>query len=199
MEALKKRAIKSRDMNILVVSRPVTQLGKNIISKKDPTKFNNKGKGTQKLTHQIENVEGTLVFETGGIDGHVEICVQSLSASRVNPARIALNITARAAVDEMAVVDQPQNEPPLVLDPSQMLSYYTSGITEEMTRLHTRMREVVANAEYSRDVEVGFHQQSVELNKAVFYWPAFRILILIVAGVVQVTSVLNYMKSRHYI
>jgi hypothetical protein len=191
---IKKKALKNRDMNILVVSRPHSILGKqghNVLV--------NKHRGTQKIQHQIEDTEGFLEFETGKIDGHVEICVQSLSATRQSPSRVALNITARATADEHAFVDQPQNEPPLVIDPTALYQLHTSHITGEMTRLHNRIREIVSNAEYSRDVEVGFHQQSVSLNKAVRYWPAFRILILIVAGYLQVSYVLAYLKSRHYI
>jgi hypothetical protein len=194
MMAIKKKANKNRDMNILVVSRPAAILGKqghNVLV--------NKHRGTQKIQHQIEDVEGELEFQTGKIDGHVEICVQSLSATKASPSRVALNITAMAAADEYAMVDQPENEPPMVLDPTAMYQLHTSHITGEMTRLHNRIREIVSNAEYSRDVEVGFHQQSVSLNKAVRYWPAFRILILIVAGYMQVSYVLTYLKSRHYI
>jgi hypothetical protein len=194
MMAIKKKRSKNRDMNILVVSRPAAILGNqghNVLV--------NKHRGTQKIQHQIEDTEGFLEFETGKIDGHVEICVQSLSATKVSPSRVALNITTMAAADENAVVDQPENEPPMVLDPTAMYQLHTSHITGEMTRLHSRIREIVSNAEYSRDVEVGFHQQSVSLNKAVRYWPAFRILILIVAGYMQVSYVLTYLKSRHYI
>jgi len=196
MAKIKNRSIKTRDMNILVVSRPMASLSKTIVTKNP---LMNKNMGTQKLMYQLEKKEGTLEFVTGGFDGHVEICVQSLSATKVNPSRIALNVAIRATADPNAVVDQPKNEPPLVLDPTAMLTFATSGITDEMSRLHGRMREIVSNAEYSRDVEVSFHQQSVALNKAVRYWPAFRIFILVVAGCIQVSSVLGYMKSRHYI
>jgi hypothetical protein len=194
MMAIQKKANKNRDMNIMVMSRPAAVLGKqghNVLV--------NKHRGTQKIQHQIQDTEGELVFETGKIDGHVEICVQSLLATKERPSRVALNITTMAAADENAVVDQPMNEPPLVVDPTAMYQLHTSHITGEMTRLHNRIREILSNAEYSRDVEVGFHQQSVSLNKAVRYWPAFRILILIVAGYMQVSYVLAYLKSRHYI
>jgi hypothetical protein len=196
MLAIKKKnkASKKRDMNIMVVSRPAT-----ILNNKGHSVLVNKNRGTQKIHHQIEDYEGELLFETGKIDGHVEICVQSLSATSASPSRVALNITVQATADENAIVDQPQNEPPMVLDPTAMYQLHTSHITGEMTRLHNRIREIVSNAEYSRDVEVGFHQQSVSLNKAVRYWPAFRILILIVAGYLQVSYVLGYLKSRHYI
>lgn len=194
MQAMKKKALKNRDMNIMVVSRPAAILGNqghNVLV--------NKHRGTQKIQHQVEDTEGELVFETGKIDGHVEICIQSLSATAASPSRVALNITVQASADENAMVDQPENEPPMVLDPTEMYQQHTSHITGEMTRLHNRIREIVSNAEYSRDVEVGFHQQSVSLNKAVRYWPAFRVLILIVAGYMQVSYVLGYLKSRHYI
>jgi hypothetical protein len=195
MLEIKKKALKNRDMNIMVVSRPMSMLGQqgghNVLV--------NKNRGTQKIVHQLEDKEGVLQFETGKIDGHVEICVQSLLATRQSPVRVGLNITAKSAPDENAMVDQPQYEPPLVLDPTRMLQFHTGGITDEMTKMHERVRDIVKYAEYSRDAEVGFHAHSLELNKAVRYWPAFRILILIVAGFLQVHYVLSYMKSRHYI
>jgi len=149
--------------------------------------------GTGKIREQLTERQGVIEFVTGSFDGLVEICVQSLSASQESPSRVALNITTKVEPTEK------EETPPPVMDQGQAmrLRLETNRIGGELTRMEMRTREIMANAEYARDRELSFHEQSISLNKAVRYWPMFRILILVFAGYLQVSHVIQYMKSRH--
>jgi len=67
----------------------------------------------------------------------------------------------------------------------------------ELSTFEGRAKDLLKNSEFSKEQEVKFHNKSVKLNNAVKYWPIFRILVLVVAGYVQATHVITYMKRKH--
>jgi hypothetical protein len=79
----------------------------------------------------------------------------------------------------------------------QIIETQTSRISGELMRMQRRADSIAGDADFSKEREAKFHDKSVALNKAVRFWPMFRMFILGVGGYLQVTSVISYMKSKH--
>jgi hypothetical protein len=183
MELLKKarHGRKGHDTNILLYQR------------EEGSTFHRRGKanptGSGKIRQQIDQRAGSVEFRTGEVDGPVEVCVQSYSASRQLPVRVALNVTSKAS-----------EEPPVIplqyADIAEQLNVHMSKITVDLKRSQEKLKNIMANAGYAREMEVGFHGKSLSLSTAIRYWPMFRMAVLIFAGFLQVRHVVQYMKSR---
>ena len=154
--------------------------------------------GTQKLRQTLEDQRGTIEFMTGDADGLIEICPQAYGATRLNPSRISLKVTSKGEQSEEQKEARKllkQNGPSL--EEEFLVKAQGSQISQELQRMEEKVYELISNTEVSKDREVEFHQQILDLNRAVRYWPMFRILILLVAGYMQVSHIIKFMKSRH--
>ena len=160
--------------------------------------------GTGKLRIQIDKDKGKVHFYTGNQAGVLEICKQSYIATRMNPRRIALHVTERAATSQeklknIAITDENEEEEkvPDNKQDNAILNVETSRISLELSRMEEKMHELASHAEHSKDTEQDFHLKQVRLHRAVRYWPIFRMVVVIIAGIVQTVFAFNHMKSRH--
>jgi len=167
----------------------------------DKTRKRVKPTGTRTLRQSVEAEKGTMQFYTGNTAGFLDICIQAYKATPSKPRRIGLNIKKKGAT----LQEQQQNAP---LQKKQeefsdkdlsnsILTVESSHISIELEKLESKMSEMASNAERSKDIEQNFFSKSVDLNKAVVYWPLFRIVVVMIAGFVQAHLVVSYMRSRH--
>ena len=159
--------------------------------------------GTRKLREDLTEKSGRLEFMTGDRDGFIEICMQAYLASSTDPRRFGI------AVSKMSVEDyekqkedakkqaQKDVEVPANIQTDMLVKVETSRITTELERFTKRIQDISNTAQSSKERESSFHQSSVFLSRAVRRYPIFRICILLVAGYVQASHVVRYMRSRH--
>jgi hypothetical protein len=163
---------------------------------------NNK-EGTRKLREDLTETDGKLVFLTGSQDGHVEICAQAYTATKAAPRRMGWRITTLPASEyeeqqkNLKTKTQKEVELPKKIADEMLLKVETSRITTELERFTKRIQDIGNGASQSKDRESAFHLVSVKLSRAIRRWPIFRICILLIAGYLQVSHVVKYMKSRH--
>jgi emp24/gp25L/p24 family/GOLD len=152
-----------------------------------------------KRREQLESPEGSFEYETLEFDGQLEICVQSYTATADAPSRVAVSIDIKSENEEIAA----QLEAELKLlnarleAENHVVKEETSRITSELIRMQRRALMIASDAQFSKAREEAFHSQSIALNRAVKYWPMIRLAVLLIGGYLQVTHVVNFMKSRH--
>lgn len=154
----------------------------------------------EKIRQPLEQRSGMMEYDTHQLnDGSIEFCIQSYTASSETPSRVSLVVeqeSERKVIErEMAAERQLMGEN--LAEENALVKAETSRITAELMRMHRRSKAIAGDASYSMDREASFQQQSIVLNQAVKYWPMFRMFILLVAGYVQVTNVVGYMKKKH--
>ncbi|KAL7575806.1 hypothetical protein ACA910_003131 [Epithemia clementina (nom. ined.)] len=192
----RRESFAGQDMTILVFQR------NNEASWTERAKPRDKVTGSGKIRLQIENEKGDIHFYTGNSAGILEICQQSYKATPATPRRLALNITQRAATAQeqlknTAITDQEEEKIPDKDQTNAILNVETSRISLELGRMEEKLKELVSHSEHSMDMEQDFHKKQVRLNRAVRYWPMFRMAVVIVAGIVQTIWAVNHMRSRH--
>lgn len=159
--------------------------------------------GTRKLRQDITETSGRLEFLTGDRDGFIEICAQAYLATSTEPRRFGMavskmsmeeyedekNKVKKEARNDVKVPDNIQSE--------MLVKVETSRITTELERFTKRIQDISNTAQSSKERESSFHQSSISLSRAVRRYPIFRICILLVAGYMQASHVVKYMRSRH--
>eukprot|EP00523_Entomoneis_sp_CCMP467_P004432 CAMPEP_0168749438 /NCGR_PEP_ID=MMETSP0724-20121128/16716_1 /TAXON_ID=265536 /ORGANISM="Amphiprora sp., Strain CCMP467" /LENGTH=242 /DNA_ID=CAMNT_0008797347 /DNA_START=155 /DNA_END=883 /DNA_ORIENTATION=+ len=192
----RKDYFRGHDMSISLTQREENKFGWN-----EKNRRRTKTTGSQKLRQLIDTETGTIDFYTGNTAGVLECCVQSYKATARNTRRLGLNITQRSATaqeqKQNAPLQQDQEKIPDNVQQDSILTVETSHISIELERMEAKLSELAANSGRSKDIEQDFHSKSIYLNQAVKNWPMFRIVIAIVAGVMQAHLVVSYMRARH--
>ena len=159
-------------------------------------------KGTRKLREDITNRHGQIEFFTGERDGFVEICVQAYLATAKDPRRFGMSVVLKSM--EVYNREKEAKEPvkafpnvPQQIQSDMTLAVETSRITKELERHKQRVQDISGNMAASKDRQASFHETSVSLSRGVRRYPIFRICILLVAGYMQASHVVRYMRSRH--
>jgi hypothetical protein len=151
---------------------------------------------------QLEEMTGVMFFRTPDWVGYLEICVQCFDATYQTPSRISLNITS--SEDSLRLYEAISKSNSMseelrkrLKQSQQVLKTETSGITRELGKLDSLVASIFKQSQVSAGRNVEFQENSLKLNKAVRYWPMFRIVILMIGGYLQVSFVLDYMKRKH--
>jgi hypothetical protein len=187
-----------KDINILIQQREDDYL-RHLAEKR--TEPNIPRPPTNKLRVQLDNREGVLEFPTAS-DGNsvVEICLQSYFATQEDPSRVGLNLTVVVPDDsayEIKEAQMSEEQIALIQQSNRVIKSQTSGITQELLRLEKDVINIRKDVGRSSRQAVDFQIKSEKLNNAVYYWPIFRIFVLLLTGYLQVSHVLNYMKKHH--
>ena len=157
----------------------------------------------RKMRHQVEATIGSFEFDLNREhDDYLEICIQSYSASTERPSRVTVDVTGVKSEEEIDMerqLQQMQNEHLIkhIENTNQMVKTQTSRISSELIRMQRRTETIVREIEFSIERENEFRAKSVSLNNAVRYYPMARIIIILMAAIIQIHYIVDYMKSKH--
>jgi hypothetical protein len=155
--------------------------------------------GQGRVREELSQKSGKVHFLTGQNDGTVEICVQSVLASIKNPARFALRVS-------MAAAPEPETAPEASEEGKDgskeglahaEITSNLSRLDRDLQTLHNRVKACLNNADFNKDQEAAFHNQSVDMNRAATYWPLIQLMILIITGFTQANHIVRYLKTHH--
>jgi len=182
-----------KDINISITPRDAS--GALLTKRSNPT-----GNIPVKHREQLDVKKGIFYYETAQLDGNLEVCIQSYTASMETPSRVALSVSTHSADDD-DILQQLESERIMLNrkleSENKVIKEETSRITAELMRMQRRAKSIAGDAQFSKKREETFHNQSVSLNKAVKFWPIVRMVVVAIGGYLQVSHVIAYMKSRH--
>ena len=160
--------------------------------------------GVGRIREELTKRDGVINFQTNELDGKVDICVQSIVASTKAPARISLNVTVEPTEggdDTTTSKDAAEKEPmlgPLGMESSEVKAQM-GRFERDLATLKSRVKNIISNADFNKEQAVEFHEQSVAMNRAATYWPIIHLCCIIIAGFMQATNIVSYMKQRHIV
>jgi len=153
----------------------------------------------EELTHK----KGRIEFMTGNDSGTVEICVQSIIASTKKPTRVHIKVDMLADDEEYnddeyggEYSEEQQAKDPDHLEHKELASKM-SRLERDMKTLNNRVKAALNNADFNKDQETIFHEQSISMNRASKYWPIIQLIVLIITGFTQANHIVRYLKSHH--
>jgi len=193
LERMKEK--KMRDMSITVTQK--AGLAGALSSRQRKRYGDEKVTGQGRIREDLVKREGTIEFLTGEEDGTVDICVQSIIANRNAPSRISLSVLMEAddsEVDEEESGKEDQASDRLGHDE---VKTQMSRLERDLQTLNNRVRAILNNADFNKDQEVAFHDQSVSMHSASMYWPIIQVLVIVITGITQAHHIITYMRSHH--
>jgi emp24/gp25L/p24 family/GOLD len=192
LERMKEK--KMRDMSITVTQKAGLTGILSTRQRKQYGEESDKIMGQGRVREELTKRQGTILFLTGEDDGTIDICVQSIVANRNSPSRIALNVTM--AADE----EVEENEAAEVKSEDvnhEATKTHMSRLDRELHTLNSRVRAILNNADFNKNQQGAFIDQSVAIHSAAMYWPIIQVLIIIITGITQANHIIRYMRTHH--
>lgn len=164
--------------------------------------------GSGRVREELSDRNGRIEYLTGEEGGMVEICVQSILASTRKPARFYIRILDVASDqeydnglddnDDDDRVSRKQQEQAKTKDPDHLehkdITTKMSRLERDLQTLQNRVKACLNNADYNKEQEALFHEQSISMNRASKYWPIIQLTVLIVTGFTQANHIVRYLK-----
>jgi hypothetical protein len=154
-----------------------------------------------KFIKDLDAKKGSVEYLTKQ-DGQVSICVQSLTASAVNPTPISLRVTESPAGGESV---GPPKEATSEVAPGEQLDsqsqrnakVHFSQMEKTLSGLISKTDMILRQADYAKELEVEFHEQSIAMNKASQWWPILQLSVLLITGFTQANHMIQFFRKHH--
>lgn len=158
-------------------------------------------KRQEKVVQDLETKKGNVEYITE-MDGQVSICVQSLSASAVSPSPISLRVTESPAGEEEVGGPPPEKTTAnageqLDSESQRNAKEHFSQMEKTLSGLISKTDMILRQADYAKELEVEFHEQSIAMNKASQWWPILQLCVLLITGFTQANHMVQFFRKHH--
>ncbi|KAL7505039.1 hypothetical protein ACHAXN_002578 [Cyclotella atomus] len=151
----------------------------------------------QQVVKDLDTKKGNIKFTTI-LDGKVTICVQSLTASAISPTPISLRVTESPAGEEILSPPKEADSGLKVDNQSQRKAKeHFSQMEKTLTSLISKTEMILRQADFAKELEVEFHEQSIAMNKASQWWPIVQLCVLLVTGFTQANHMVQFFRKHH--
>ena len=137
----------------------------------------------------LKQKAGNLIHKVE-VDGEAKICIRASGATKDNYMRFGLQIDIEESTryknskDEAAVGDLDEN---------------LSHMEMEMKRIQNGMKTILSEADFSKEREAVFHQNTESMHAASIFWPIVQTCVLIMTGFTQARHIVMFFQSRRII
>eukprot|EP00978_Attheya_sp_CCMP212_P020196 scaffold57525_cov63-Attheya_sp.AAC.3 len=138
-------------------------------------------------TVQLVEKQGSISYDVP-MDGEVDVCIRASPASREHPMRFGIEITSEVMMNDDG---DPKN--------NNAGNKHFSNMEHTTRRLESILARILSEADYAKEREVVFHNQSIAMNAASMWWPILQLCVLLVTGFTQVSHMVRFFKTRHII
>ena len=156
----------------------------------------------ERIVKDLDSKKGSIDYITKQ-DGQVNICVQSMTASAKTPTPISLRVIEMPAGEDSA--DSPSPEKiaadaaleQLDSQSQQKAKEHFSQMEKTLKNLISKTDMILRQADYAKELEVEFHEQSIAMNKASQWWPIVQLCVLLVTGFTQANHMVAFFRKHH--
>mmetsp|Transcript_23283 Transcript_23283/g.49155 ORF Transcript_23283/g.49155 Transcript_23283/m.49155 type:complete len:268 (+) Transcript_23283:189-992(+) len=159
-----------------------------------------------KIVKDLETKKGQIEYITKQ-DGSVSICVQSLTASAVSPTPISLRVSESPAGEDSVSETAPEKTTgegaaaaaaaSLDSESQQKAKAHFTQMEKTLSGLISKTEMILRQADYAKELEVEFHEQSIAMNKASQWWPIVQLCVLLVTGFTQANHMVQFFRKHH--
>ena len=135
------------------------------------------------LSEEVKDKVGSIKY-TIEEEGEVNVCVRASPASSRNPMRFGLAVKTGRSKSELSKKKDDE---------------HLSGIEMSLVRLTDDMEEILDEADYAKEREMIFHNQSRSMAQASIYWPMLHLAVLAITWVTMANHIVRFFKSHHII
>lgn len=155
-----------------------------------------KGANQAKVVQDLNQNKGSIEYVTQ-VDGKVSICVQSLTASAVSPTPISLRVTESPAGEDSLEAGLKTDGAKLDSQSQRNAKEHFSQMEKTLSSLISKTDMILRQADYAKELEVEFHEQSIAMNKASQWWPIVQLCVLLITGFTQANHMVTFFRKHH--
>mmetsp|Transcript_12417 Transcript_12417/g.20576 ORF Transcript_12417/g.20576 Transcript_12417/m.20576 type:complete len:241 (-) Transcript_12417:66-788(-) len=141
-------------------------------------------------SERITKKAGAVVYETQQ-NGQVEVCLRAGMAASSNPMRFALRVEKETEVHAHSedAGDEDKTD----------TNHHLTHMEMELKHLMSSMKDIISEADFSKERETHFHQQTLNMHAASMWWPIVQLCVLLLTGFTQANHVVRFLKSKRLI
>jgi len=133
--------------------------------------------------------QGVIRYESQ-VEGDIRICLVRNPTEPAIAVSLSIDGTVQSAPsassDKAQDVQKAKEDALKHLDASKDIYGHLHGLEIQLQSIILNSRSLNANADYVKEREVKFHEQSVEMNTASRFWPMVHVAVLLATGFTQV-------------
>lgn len=166
---------------ITLLERPVEPVG-------DRTDHRRERRKPVPISHQITVESGSFVQRIYE-DSAVDVCIRAAGAGLQNPMMFHLRFEGLG--DELTEMEKE--------DKAVGADHHWSFMETQMDRIEHDMHTIIGEADFFKERDVIYHQQTDDLHKATLFWPILHVGILLLTGFTQANHIVRFFKTRRII
>jgi emp24/gp25L/p24 family/GOLD len=153
-----------------------------IQNKLNRLKQNKNKKNPRPVSKEITSHTGSFV-ERIHEDAVVDVCVRASGAGQRTPMRFGLRTEALG--DKLTELEREFDDKKTK---SGNVDHHWTFLDTQMDRIEHEMHTIISEADFFKERDSIYHQQTNALHQATTFWPILHIIILLVTGFTQGTS-----------
>ena len=148
------------------------------------------------VSQEIKEVSGSFLHRIREEDAIVELCIRTSKASAKNPMLFHIRVEEMEEdmLDEFEQEKAAKNGVPLA-----NAEHHWSFMETQLDRIEHEMHNIIKEADFFRERDALYHQQTDDLHKATLFWPILHCCILAVTGFTQANHIISFFKQRRII
>lgn len=136
--------------------------------------------------HMLEKSQGSIEH-TMEVDGVANVCIRAAAASSTKPMRFGIRVV------------KTDTDPIVAQKGKTELDTHLSHMEVEMKRLTMGMSTILKEADFAKERDSVFHQQTVSMHAATTFWPMVQVSVLLLTGFTQASHIVRFFQSRRII
>lgn len=167
----------------------------NIVQRKKQVQDRTKHK-PKPVSQEITEYAGSFLHRIHLEDAIVDVCIRASKASPQKPMVFHLRIEE---LDEDAMDEFEQEKAENIRPPLLGVEHHWSFMETQLNRIEHEMHTIIKEADFFRERDALYHQQTDELHKATLFWPILHCMVLVVTGFTQANHIISFFKTRRII
>lgn len=148
------------------------------------------------VSQEITEVSGSFLHRIHDEDAIVDVCVRSSKASEKKPMMFHIRVEE---LDEDVLDEFEQEKEKKKAVPLLGVEHHWSFMETQLDRIEHEMHVIINEADFFRQRDALYHQQTDDLHKATLFWPILHCCILLLTGFTQANHIISFFKQRRII
>ena len=148
------------------------------------------------VSQELTEYSGSFLHRIHLEDAIVDVCIRASKASPRYPMLFHLRLEEmdEEVLDEFEQEKAAQKRPPLL-----GVEHHWSFMETQLDRIEHEMHIIIKEANFFRERDALYHQQTDDLHKATLFWPMLHCCILLLTGFTQANHIISFFKARRII
>lgn len=148
------------------------------------------------VSQELTEVSGSFLHKIHTEDAVVDVCIRAPKATLENPMFFHIRVEEL----EEEVLDEFEKEKAAANGvPSLGAEHHWSFMETQLDRIEHEMHNIIKEADFFKERDALYHQQTDDLHKATLFWPILHCCILAVTGFTQANHIIIFFKKRRII